>query len=451
MKVCALCPIVIALDIPDTVTRRDAHASQPRPPFAWVGRDHPWAARVDTLRAAIAAGPAEPLPAGVAGPDMLVQAELKGVPDGSGGYRLERAYWSAQRRGPGAAHGLQADTYSADLRDATAPRCEWLRLPKDPYLNEADPWLAATPLGVEVEILRYVPLRRLTLKLHGADGRTRIGKFKRRSRYAQAYGLLGAVARALDREVRERGASPGFELAAPLSLKPRHALYFQSCLSGAALADQIVVGDAATWLFEFGRRQQRLQGLDSRELPARGPQHQLAQARRDLAWIAWFRPAWREALAPLAEAIERLPEWSEQDAGFCHGDLVASQCLVPAGGTQDPTDWGITDFDLAHRGDSCRDLAILIASFEEDLALYADEHAAAPDPEVLAEALLDGVRHESARLGRPAPDARRLCWQRLCAEIYYLGLMLKKDRYRPALAARRLDRARRLAGLPAWS
>jgi Ser/Thr protein kinase RdoA (MazF antagonist) len=287
--------------------------------------------------------------------------------------------------------------------------------------------------------------------MHARDGQRAIGKFKRRSRHAEARRLLVEVAASVARHAREGGTRLGFEVAAPLQAVPEFALAFQSCLAGDDLAQRIGPNDARAWLHEVGRRQQRLQSLDARTLPARSPMQDLAQARSDLAWIAWLRPEAADRLRPLAAAVEVLPGWHDGEAAFCHGDFVCSQCLVPPGGPHDDTPWGLTDFDLCHRGDPCRDLAILIASLDEDLPLLADDGARrAVEAQALAEAFLDGHRDEAARRGRRGPDERRLRWQRLCAEIYYLGLMLKKDRYRPALFERRLDRAQRLAGVRSW-
>jgi hypothetical protein len=429
----------VVAEPPGAAAREPASAPTP---FAWVAPDHPWHAAVQSLREAI--GTAAATAAG-----RRVQAELKGVCAADGTWRLERAYWSVQRRDARLPHGLHADTLAADWREARAPSLEWLRLPYDPYLPGMQDPLGAMP-GVSIEILRYVPLRRITFRRQDAAGRRSIGKFKRRSRYGQAWTLLGTVSAALERRVHERG-SPGFVVAAPLGVHPARALYFQTDLAGDDLAERLAPRNAAAWLQALGRRQQRLQGLDTRGLPAGSPLEQLKHARSDLAWIAWFRPELADVLRPLADAVEAMPPWRQEDGAFCHGDLVCSQCLVPGDDPLDPEPWAITDFDLCHRGDPCRDLAILVASLDEDVPLLADDRApACVDVEALGEAILDGARAEAAREGRAAPDALRLRWQRLCAELYYLGLMLKKDRYRPALFERRLARAQRLAGARAW-
>jgi aminoglycoside phosphotransferase (APT) family kinase protein len=374
-----------------------------------------------------------------------VQAELKGVCLAEGRWRLERAYWSCQEPDAHDALGVRARTLTADFPATGPARLDWLQLPNDPRLSAVAQWLAQRPPGESVRLLRYVPLRRLTFLRTDAQGRACIGKFKRRSRFAEAFDLLGTVDAAVRRLQAQAPFELGFRVAAPLDVDASKALYFQSCLAGTDLAARMGAADALAWMREVGRRQQQLQRLDTRSLPVRGPEHQLAQARSDLAWIAWMRPELASSLAALEGAVEAMPAWHDAAAGFCHGDLVCSQFLVPEGGPADPTAWGLTDFDLCHRGDPCRDLAILLASLDEDVALLAGEGVGEVGAEVLAEACLEGVRREAARWGQPPPDAQRLRWQRLCAELYYLGLMLKKDRYRPALFARRLARAQSLA------
>ena len=142
-----------------------------------------------------------------------------------------------------------------------------------------------------------------------------------------------------------------------------------------------------------------------------------------------------------------VPAWSDSELAFCHGDLVCSQFLVHG------DDWSITDFDLCHRGDPCRDVAILLASLTYDVpALEAAEghEGRGADADLLSEAYLASYAAQASQLGRRLP-AERLTWQRLCAEIHYLGLMLKKDRHHPLAFARRLRRAQALAGLKAWT
>lgn len=429
------------------------HFSQPAPPaddaappFAYVAEQHPWHEPLQLLRAAIAAAPTAlaPVPTGSA-TRQSVHAEIKGVPQGDGRWLLDRAYWSRQQQHPALRWGMHAHTLSSDR----SARTQWLTLPQDPYLSSTADWLAHDPRARAVQILRYVPLRRLTLRCRSADGQTPlIGKFKRRSRYAQAYGLIGQVADAVT-EAERCGAGPGFRVARPAGLEPARALYFQEMLPGQDVSLGIAPRRGWATLAQIGRLHRRLHGLAIEGLPASTPLQQRDQALSDLGWIAWLQPQLAAQLGPLRERVMRVPPWCDDTLTFCHGDLVCSQFLA------DGEHWAITDFDLCHRGDPCRDVAILLASLTYDVpALEAAEQADGPgaDLDLLCDAYLEGYAVEAARQGRDQGlPSDRLAWQRLCAEIYYLGLMLKKDRCHPMAFARRLRRAEALAGSREWT
>jgi thiamine kinase-like enzyme len=272
-----------------------------------------------------------------------------------------------------------------------------------------------------------------------------IGKFKRSSRHREAWAILGAVAAAAN------ARRPSFRVAQPIAWNPEHGLYFQSLLAGDEVAGRITGDDAGTLdtMANIGRLHCELHRLPSDELPSRTPGNHCAQAVRDLSFISWMLPTLRETLAPLAAAIASVPAEGQVERTFCHGDLVCSQLLEERG------QWSITDFDLAHLGDPSRDMAILLASLDYDAPALA---AAAADESIddsafhatidsLAGHYLEG--YASAGGPRIAPD--RLRWQRLLAEIYYLALMLKKDRFAPRAFMRRFERASRLAGVSRWT
>lgn len=411
-------------------------------PFDVVEDGHPWRSAIEALREQIA-GRAPPAGSGA----LVVHAELKGVRDRDGRWRLDRAYWSWQRRDPAVRLGLQGRTLCVDARQAQG---FWTEFPADDRLPEAAGWFDGLPPDVRVQVLRHVPLRRLTFRCEPVDGPACIGKFKRRSRYAQAYGLIGAVAAAVARAQAESDRPLGYAVAQPLSLVPHRALYFQQALPGEDLADRLGGAADGAWLGRLGRVHRRLLQLDATGLPSRGPGLQLAQSEQDLAWLAFMQPRHADALRPLREALHRLPEWADGDSLVCHGDLVPSQFLVSGDAAADGP-WSVTDFDLCHRGDPCRDVAILLASLAYDVPAFAAAEARhGADLEGLESAYLEGLAHERAP-GDAVLPSRRLAWQRLCAEIHYLALMVRKDRLVPIAFERRLRRAQRIAGVRDWT
>jgi len=88
-------------------------------------------------------------------------------------------------------------------------------------------------------------------------------------------------------------------------------------------------------------------------------------------------------------------------------------------------------------------MAILLASLPYDLPLFqAGAGADSPaDGSLLERAAAAYLRGYAEQAGAPI-DALRLAWHRIGAEIYYLALMLKKDRFARPLADHRLDLVR---------
>jgi aminoglycoside phosphotransferase (APT) family kinase protein len=226
-------------------------------------------------------------------------------------------------------------------------------------------------------------------------------------------------------------------------------------------------------LAQVGRMHARLHALpvgNATGWARNDPSQQFETARTQLDWIGLMQPQHRDAVRTLSTRLHRLPTWQEDAARFCHGDLVCSQFLVqgltgrghqggqagaPASAgpvSTDPADWAITDFDLCHVGDPCRDLAILLASLAYDLPGMAELDRREPARVAhwvaeVSQAYLQAYAEESGA----ALPADRLVWQGLCAEIHYLALMLKKDRFQPLAFERRLQHALALCGARNWA
>jgi aminoglycoside phosphotransferase (APT) family kinase protein len=160
-----------------------------------------------------------------------------------------------------------------------------------------------------------------------------------------------------------------------------------------------------------------LHGLATDGLPVRANGHWLAMAQADWQSIALYLPGLADRLAP---ALRRLNETmpSDEAPAFCHGDFVCSQVLVAG------ERWSITDFDLCHAGDPVRDAAMFLATLPFDAPAFRDSDVPGADHPV-ARVYLDGW----SRARRSRPDPRRLAWHGLCATLYVLALMLKKNRW----------------------
>ena len=400
--------------------------------FAFIDPTHPFARKVDRFRAAVRAERrcVELLDQTTSG-EAAVQAEIKGVPTPDGGWALDRFYWSLQTRASRQPAGFAALTL---VYVAENDRLDWHVFPDDPYLPELGPSLQHTSLAASKqdtnEVLRYVPLRRLTLRTaESGGGAPTVAKFKRRSRLAESYQRLAAVARAV-----EQAGSP-FGVAAPRGLDCERGVFFQSVQPGTDLTLLLDESNMQQHFTRLGAVHRDLHELTIPDLPGQTVDP-FAELRRNTRWITFFRPDCRDLLEATCElACRHAPTPGPAELAVCHGDFVCSQVLV------DGDDWTVTDFDACHRGDPYRDMGIFLASLSYDVPLFRAPSVTAGLLEFAIRAYLSGYE---SRTGHQL-DAARLLWHRLAAEVYYLALMFKKDWYEPTRFARALDRVGSLA------
>jgi aminoglycoside phosphotransferase (APT) family kinase protein len=367
-----------------------------------------------------------------------VHAEIKAEIGPEGAWRLARAYWCLQR--PGALDGgatLRADTI---YYKAGAPGSV-VSFPDDPSLRTLTRFCArSAAAGERLEVLRYVPLRRLTFRRHSSDASVpvRIGKLKRRSKARESYDRLCAVHRAAD---RSRAA---FTVARPLAFDDTDCVFYQSSLAGRSLVAGLPAGDAPHCLRRVGAVHAQLHGLQVDALAGWDLGKYRATISEDVEWIRLFRP---EAAARLQAVLLTLDKTAPASVGenraFCHGDFIPSQLLG------DGDRIAVTDFDAARSGDRYQEMGKLLASLKYDLphlrqALFEDGDLRAADTGELEQAYLEGY----AAAGGAKPDANRLAWFRNCAEIHYLAMSLKKDAYARDVFERTVDAVvARAAGL----
>ncbi|MBK9943776.1 MAG: aminoglycoside phosphotransferase family protein [Kouleothrix sp.] len=401
--------------------------------FSCIEPGHPFYQQIEAFAAAIERHPryAELAAMHTQASAASLHAEIKARPAGSG-WSLERFYWSFQCHQATPAQSFQALTlvYAANTGQLT-----WHSFPDDPYLATVAPYLASTAsLGVgQVEVLRYVPLRRLTFRLASrTSSAALIGKFMRRSRFRDAYTRLSMVAHG----ARRAGAS--FAVATPVAVDDRSCLFFQEALPGQSLPALADAHNLAGLLFQAGALHHELHSLPIADLPDWDASSSIARIEHDCAWITFVRPELSRLLGSALALLKRqVPAIDPTRYTFCHGDFACSQVLVgPAG-------WAVTDFDLAQRGDRYRELALLLASLPYDLPCLG---AATPTTAALLEqaslAYCTGYQEQAGQ----ALDQRRLLWHQLGAEIYYLALMLKKDWFQPPAFERAVERIRNYTG-----
>jgi phosphotransferase family enzyme len=403
--------------------------------YSFIGETHPLHPRVESLRRALHDSPRyHELAARSSEVGGEIHAEIKCVSSVGGAWDLDRFYWCFQYRPQGAA--LPFDAHTLYFRaDHGAP--ELYDFPQDPYLGTMADWFRGLAQGgnhaQRVDVLRYVPLRRLTFRVSAPGAVPLIGKFKRRTKLRESAAGLDAVHRAA------RTARTRFRVAAPGPVDEASCVFYQEALPGVSLAGELAADNAMDLLRSVGELHAQMHALDVPGVPSRDAKEDSTQFEMDIRWIGFFRPDLAPELEALRERLSRdMP--GKAPLAFLHGDFVPSQILVH------PERWGITDFDLAHRGDPVREIAAFLASLKYDVSFFA---AASERGSPGAQALFD--RAEAAYLtgyeaaaGEPV-DRTRLVRHRIAAEIHYLALMLKKDWYHTDKFFRAIDQTRRLA------
>ena len=388
-------------------------SAEPGRLFSFVPPDHPFAPALDDLRETVATRP-HLLPAGSRG---LVRAEVKGVRTADG-WQLDRFSCCRQAWLPGPPSASRASTvFRASTlywRRGHGP-AQWSTLPSEPYLDG----LAAV-LGdgarrpADLEVLRYVPLRRFTWR---ADGQ--VHKAKRRSRLTDSYARVRAVVLAAEgSDVRVPALRGG-------TLTP--AVYHQDVVAGAALSETAGPDDLLALLAEAGEVHAAFGALPVRNLPAGSPEACRPDVVRTTSWVAFLLPELADLLQRARTVLlASRPDWDQAVMATCHGDFVPSHLIGR------PGCWSVIDLDLAHRGDRYRDLAMFLAGLPGDVPALGDGVASAAGLAAAEQAYLAGY---TARW-TGALDQVRLAWHRAAAELHVLSVMVSKDAVDPAAVAR---------------
>ena len=377
--------------------------------FPFLLDDHPFAAQLGDLRARLEGSD---LPVGGR---CEVSSEVKGVRTPQG-FALVRFYCSVQSWDSPGGQPFEATTLHWSA--GSGPR--WARFPDEPRLPHVAAYLGAggPRLGrPRYEVLRYVPLRRLTFRSGSL-----VGKFKRASRLHDSAGRVAAVV----------AAAAGSPVTVPAlrGIDATHGVYLQDAAPGTALNDVLgrgLHGDHSSVVTDVlaaaGGIHADFHALNAPGLPVQAdPQDHAADVRDSADWSAQLLPelgGWLRATRD--RLLATVPGASAAATGTCHGDLVLSHLLASDDGCT------VIDLDLAHVGDRYRDLALFLSG------LVADAPALGPrasTPAMLARAEVAYLDAYEGRWGHPV-DRRRLAWHRAAAELHQLAVVLSKDRFDP--------------------
>ena len=315
-------------------------------------------------------------------PGARVTSDLKARVKSRGTPLVKGLYWSVQCPDPSAWGGLRARTLIAGL-----DRLDWLDLPTDPKLP-ALPRLR-TSAGVW-KILRYIPLRRMTLWHQPAVGPARIIKVKRTDRAADAAHRLALASAA---------TQDGFGFTVPRLLEtvPDGAFALSLC-PGTALGTGLP-GDAGVTLRAIGRMHASLHRCSAPGLP---PEDRPANP---LPLITALCPDL--SLSDLAHQLQDRPARSAPV--LCHGDFALDQILLG------PDGLALVDFDRCHAGDAAADIARFLVNLAE-----------APCPGPTAAQARTAYLAGYAEVREP-PDPARLNWHLAEAVANRILVCLRKD------------------------
>jgi aminoglycoside phosphotransferase len=354
-----------------------------------------------------------------AGADATVHAELRTGRGVDGAVELRRFYWSTQHPDPASPWGFAARTLYCQEDAAGLQVHEFPSEPALPWLADADGPLRRAGRAERVDVLRYIPLRRLTYRLHDGAGLPErvIAKSKRTGGLNRAAVAFLAVNQAAGR----RSAAPRVPRLLRLE-PPRHALYLEE-LPGRPLHLAITGLDITDAMLHLGGLHRSLQELEVKGLPVRGAATWLEEARVAVDRIGLFVPsAAGRAAAVLDDLTRTAPD--DDRLMFCQGDFLPGQILCHESG------WSVIDLDDSRYADPLSDVAAMYVGMARELGL--------PDAEA-EHARRTYLEAYLARAGETV-DRKRWRWYLTVLQLNELGKRLIKGRVGPGETGAVLDR-----------
>lgn len=344
-----------------------------------------------------------------AGVATTVHTELRTAVRPTGEVELRRFYWSLQHPDPRSPVGFGARTVYCD---AKAPEPQTYVFPAEPaltWLADANGPLRSVGDGARIEVLRYIPLRRLTCRVHDGDRLppAAIAKIKRPGGLDRAARAFAAVQEAADR-------SPSATLTLPRLLRvdaEQHVLYLEQ-LPGEPLNLAVARLDLATAMAQLGALHRELQELDVRGLGTRlGTADWVEDARQAATQIGLFVPsAMRTAERVFANLARTAPEGAP--VLYSQGDFLPGQVLCH------PDGWSVIDLDDSRYADPLSEVAAMYVGLARELAMTPER------TELARQTYLEAyARHSGERF-----DRRRFEWFVVLVELRELGKRLVKGR-----------------------
>ena len=396
--------------------------------FSFIDTGHPFHPHVQNFRERLIGHPLFQTlgKLGYGGRGSAIRGTIKAIPLSYEEWKLKRLTLSFQFVDRTTPYRFYAVTfsYSAAKQLLTA-----YPFPYDPCLAKISQVFPAIPKGIQsrahnhhLHILRYVPRRRLTFRARSDEfqGQPVIGKFLRASALQQAYERLAKVSRAVSQ------SRVNFSLSVPLSMEAQHGLFYQKNMPGCSLVALLDDVTAPSLLSTLGRLHHTIHQLEVSDLPEWSMDSLVDQLREHACFSAFFQPQHASLLMEVLHLLlSSPPTIPSSDLRFCHGDFLCPQILV-----EDYCRWSVLDWDSCHYGDPYFEIAMLMASLKYHVSRFRqrfiDDGSAGIDA---FEKAVSCYRRGYEEQAGECFDQRRLLWYRLCAEVFFLARLIRRDLY----------------------
>lgn len=375
--------------------------------FGFIEPTHPFYQQICAFAGKIQQSPAyhEYLSRQGKGLETHIHAEVKTKYAEENRY-LDRFYYSIQYPDHTLPGGLYAWSLHYSKSDGITKIYEF---PNEPKLAHLAGFIHS-PVNRDIKVLRYVPLRRATFLTPASHEQpSSIGKLKKPNRCKEGYRRLVDIA-----EIADKTACT---TPAPKGLDSLHSVFYQELVPGVETGLIINRENYELYLSEIGKLHAQLHTWPISDDKPWDRDDVMKNIPHDLVDIIFFLPLTTPFLEKIGNWLKQGEKYLKtKPKAFCHGDFACSQILHHAGG------WSVVDFDLAGLGDPYQDMAMFLVSLSYDVDFFQEY------PEFLPTAYaayLQGYQD----VNEDGMDSDTLNWYLVCAEIYYLNLILKKDRF----------------------
>ena len=284
--------------------------------------------------------------------------------------------------------------------------------PHDPKLTHLADFIFSQG-NTGVRVLRYVPLRRVTFLKPGLEGSPDlIGKLKKTNRAKDGYLRLS--------NMNILSSNFSFSVPKAVSIDTNQAIFYQSFAPGTEVTHLLNDKNYLELMTEIGNLHGELGNSPTAESNRWDRDGVKDNLWHDLDEIEFYLPETTVFIEKLRVWLKnRQQKLTQVSDTFCHGDFACPQILRAEIG------WSVVDFDLAGMGNPYQDMAMFMVSLSYDVPIFQERQELLKSAQT---AYLEGYQNRHAL----PIDMETLVWYLVCAEIYYVVLILKKDRYTQA-------------------